>query len=186
MIARMGMGIVSYADLQQWPEDGHQYELYDGEVRVVPSATNRHQLVLARLFEALRAFERSRGGLVLFAPSDVVFNQYNVLQPDLLYFTQTRKHLVQLDTPTDVSPDLTIEILSPSTSTHDRTRKQAMYARFGVREYWVVDPVDETIEIFVLERASYRVAQMVGRYDTASSPSIDGLAVDTSQIFDIS
>jgi Uma2 family endonuclease len=186
MIARMGMGLVSYADLQRWPEDGHQYELYDGEVRVVPSATNRHQLVLAQLFLQLHAFERTHGGRLLMAPSDVVFNQYNVLQPDLLYFAQTRKHLVQLDKPTDVSPDLAIEILSPSTSTHDRTRKQAMYARFGVPEYWIVDPADETIEIFVLERGSYRVAQMVGRYDTASSPSIDGLAVDTSQVFDIS
>jgi Uma2 family endonuclease len=185
MIARMGMGIVSYADLQRWPEDGHQYELYDGEVRVVPSATNRHQLVLAQLFLQLHAFERTHGGRLLMAPSDVVFNQYNVLQPDLLYFTRTRRHLVQLDKPTDVSPDLAIEILSPSTATHDRTRKQAMYARFSVGEYWLVDPVDETIEIFAFDSGSYRLAQMVGRYDTASSPSIDGLAVDTSQVFDI-
>jgi Uma2 family endonuclease len=182
----MGMGIVSYADLQRWPEDGHQYELYDGEVRVVPSATNRHQLVAQRLYEEFRAFERAHGGRILMAPSDVVFNQYNVLQPDLLYFRQTRKHLVQLDKPTDVSPDLVIEILSPSTSAHDRTRKQAMYARFGVQEYWIVDPADETVEIFVLEHGSYQAAHMVGRYDTAASPFIDGLAVDTFQVFDIS
>jgi Uma2 family endonuclease len=185
MIARMGMGLVSYADLQRWPEDGHQYELYGGEIRVVPSATNRHQLILQQLYDQLRAFERARGGRLLVAPSDVVFNQYNVLQPDLLFFTQARRHLVQLDRPTDVSPDLAIEILSPSTSTHDRTRKQAMYVRFGVGEYWIVDPVDETIEVFVIEQGVYRLAQMVGRYDTASSPTIDGLAVDTSQVFDI-
>jgi Uma2 family endonuclease len=60
-----------------------------------------------------------------------------------------------------------------------------MYARFSVGEYWLVDPVDETIEIFAFDSGSYRLAQMVGRYDTASSPSIDGLAVDTSQVFDI-
>jgi Uma2 family endonuclease len=185
MIARMGMGLVSYADLQRWPDDGHQYELYDGEVRVVPSATNRHQLVAQRLYDELRAFERVHGGRILMAPSDVVFNQYNVLQPDLLYFTQTRKHLVQLDTPTDASPDLAIEILSPSTSAHDRTRKQAMYARFGVGEYWIVDPAAETIEIFVLEHGFYRFASMTGRDVAASSPTIDGLGVDTSQVFDI-
>jgi Uma2 family endonuclease len=186
MIARMGMGIVSYADLQRWPEDGHQYELYDGEVRVVPSATNRHQLILQELYDQLRAFERTHGGRLLIAPSDVVFNQFNVLQPDLLYFTHARRHLVQLDKPTDVSPDLAIEILSASTSTHDRTRKQAMYARFGVREYWIVDPSDETVEIFVLEESNYRLVQMVGRYDTAASSLIEGLVVDTSQVFDIS
>ena len=185
MIARMGMDIVSYADLQRWPEDGHQYELYDGEVRVVPSATNRHQLILQQLYDQVRAFERAHGGRLLVAPSDVVFNQYNVLQPDLLFFTPARRHLVHLDQPTDVSPDLTIEIVSPSTSTHDRTRKQAMYARFGVPEYWIVDPADETIEIFVLEDGVYRLVSMIGRYDTASSTTIDGLAVDTSQVFDI-
>jgi Uma2 family endonuclease len=185
MIARMGMGLVSYADLQRWPEDGHQYELYDGEVRVVPSATNRHQLILQQLYDQVRAFERTHGGRLLVAPSDVVFNQYNVLQPDLLFFTQARRHLVHLDQPTDVAPDLTIEILSPSTSTHDRTRKQAMYARFGVSEYWIVDPADRTIEISVLDNGVYRLASMTGRDDTASSRTIDGLAVDTSQVFDI-
>jgi Uma2 family endonuclease len=185
MIARMGMGLVSYADLQRWPEDWHQYELYDGEVRVVPSATNRHQLILQQLYDQVRAFERTHGGRLLLAPSDVVFNQYNVLQPDLLFFTPARRRLVQLDQPTDVSPDLAIEILSPSTSAHDRMRKQATYARFGVPEYWIVDPADETIEIFVLEGDVYRLVSMIGRYDTASSPTIDGLSVDTSQVFDI-
>jgi Uma2 family endonuclease len=186
MIARMGMDIVSYADLQRWPEDGHQYELYDGEVRVVPSATNRHQLVAQQLFVELLAFQRAHGGRILTAPSDVVFNQYNVLQPDLLYFTQARRHLVQLDKPTDVAPDLAIEILSPSTATHDRTRKHAMYARFGVRELWIVDPTEETIEIFALDGRNYRRASMAGLSDVATtSPTINSLAVNVSRVFDI-
>src|SRR5258706_5898355 len=179
MIARMGMDIVSYGDLQRWPEDGHQYELYDGEVRVVPSATNRHQILLANLMLLFKSHEQQRGGRLLPAPSDVVFDQYNVLQPDVLYFAPARRHLVQLDKPTSEAPDLTVEILSASTARHDRTRKQAAYERFGVREYWIVDPAEETIEVFVLEDGRYRLVLMAGRYDTVLSPTIDGLAIDT-------
>jgi Uma2 family endonuclease len=184
-MARMGTALVSYADLQRLPEDGHQYELYDGEVRVVPSATFRHQLVLTELFAQLLAFQRANGGLLAVAPLDVIFDQFNVVQPDLLYLTKARRHLVDIDKRTEVSPDLTVEILSPRTSNHDRTRKAGMYARFGVPEYWIVDPAEETIEIFVLENRAYRLALMAGRGDTAASPTIDGLRVDASQVFDI-
>ena len=119
------MSLVSYADLQQMPDDGRQYELYDGEVRVVPSPTNRHQFVLLNLVAALMEYEQLHGGRLLFAPSDVVFSQYNVVQPDMLYFVEARRHLVQLDTPTSAAPDLTVEVVSPGSSAHDRVRKQA-------------------------------------------------------------
>jgi Uma2 family endonuclease len=191
-MARMAAGLVSYADLQRMPDDGRQYELYDGEVRVVPSPTNRHQVVLKNLVALLMEHERQHGGRFLFAPSDVVFTQYNVIQPDLLYFSEARRHLVQLDKPTDVPPDLTVEVISPGTSEHDRGRKQAMYARFGVREYWIVDPMEQTIEIFVIDGNAYRLAETSGRADrapsalTVASPAVAGLRVAASRVFDFS
>ena len=109
-------------------------------------------------------YEQQHGGRLLFAPSDVVFTQYDVVQPDLLYFSEARRHLVQLDTPTDAAPDLTVEVISPGTSTHDRVRKQATYARFGVREYWIVDPFEETIEIFSLDGHVYRAASVTAKH----------------------
>ena len=134
------------------PDDGRQYELYDGEVRVVPSPTNRHQFVLLNLVAVLMEYEQQHGGRLLFAPSDVVFTQYDVVQPD-------RPLLQRGAAPAGTSwtrrpsaaPDLTVEVISPGTSTHDRVRKQATYARFGVSEYWIVDPFEETIEIFSLD-----------------------------------
>jgi Uma2 family endonuclease len=185
-MARMSTSLVSYADLQQMPDDGRQYELYDGEVRVVPSPTNRHQFVLLNLVAALMQYEERHGGRLLFAPSDVVFTQYNVVQPDLLYFVEARRHLVELDTPTSAAPDLTVEVVSPGTSAHDRVRKQATYARFGVREYWIVDPFDETIEIFSLDRDVYRAAQVTGKADVAASIAIPELRVSAERIFDFS
>jgi Uma2 family endonuclease len=192
-MARMAAGLVSYADLQRMPDDGRQYELYDGEVRVVPSPTNRHQVVLKNLVVLFLNYAKEHGGRLLFAPSDVVFTQYNVIQPDLLYFSETRRHLVQLDKPTDVPPDLTVEVISPGTSSHDRGRKQAVCARFGVREYWIVDPLEETIEIFVLEDNVYRLAHNSSASDRSpsarpgpaiASPTIGGLRALASHIFD--
>ena len=185
-MARMSTGLVSYADLQQMPDDGRQYELYDGEVRVVPSPTNRHQFVLLNLVAVLMEYTQQHGGRLLFAPSDVVFTQYDVVQPDLLYFSEARRHLVRLDAPTSAAPDLTVEVISPGTSTHDRVRKQATYARFGVREYWIVDPFEETIESFSLDGHVYRAASITGSTGVAVSPGIPGLRVAAARIFDLS
>jgi Uma2 family endonuclease len=170
-MARMAAGLMSYADLQRMPDDGRQYELYDGEVRVVLSPTNRHLTVLRNLVALFLEYAKEHGGRLLFAPSDVVFTPFNVIQPDLLYFSEARRHLVQLDTPTDIAPDLTVEVISPG------------------------DPLEATIEIFVLDRCGYRLAQNCGLADgapsrlgaqAAVSPTIAGLRVLASHIFDFS
>src|SRR2546426_853470 len=87
---------VSFADLEQWPEDGRRYELYDGEVYVVPSPLPLHQVVSAHLHLALTDYVRERGGAVLYAPLDIVLTDYDVVQPDLLLFTRERQDLVNL------------------------------------------------------------------------------------------
>jgi Uma2 family endonuclease len=184
-MARMGTALVSYADLQRMPDDGRQYELYDGEVRLVPSPTNRHQLVLKNLVVLLTTYERKSGGRLLFAPSDIVFTQYNVVQPDVLYFIEARRHLVRFDRPTDAAPDLVVEVVSPGTSAHDRSLKRATYARFGVHEYWILDPAAETIEILVLDGTDYRLGLIAGKGEPAVSPTIAGLSADPVHVFDL-
>src|SRR5260221_14666447 len=108
--------LVSFADLERWPDDGRRYELYDGEVHVVPSPLLLHQLVSARLYLALEQYTRAQGGVVLYAPLDIVLTEYDVVQPDLLLFTKGRQHLLHPEKVTRVPPDLAIEILSPSTA----------------------------------------------------------------------
>jgi Uma2 family endonuclease len=132
---------VSYADLERAPEDGRRYELYDGEVYVVPAPMPRHQRVQIRIVEWLDGYAASVGGLVVDAPIDIVFSEYDVLQPDVVFFGASRAHLVDLDRPIRHAPDLCIEILSPSTEATDRGRKLQMFARYAVPEYWIVDPV---------------------------------------------
>ena len=114
---------VTFAELQEWPDDGHRYELYDGEVVVVPSPFPRHQRVLMHVGEILVEYERATGGLVFEAPMDIVFSEHNVVQPDVVFFRQERRHLIDMMAATRAVPDLAVEVLSRSTDTRDRGRK---------------------------------------------------------------
>jgi Uma2 family endonuclease len=168
---------VSYADLERWPEDGRRYELYDGEVYVVPSPLPLHQIAAARLHLALNEYVREHGGMVLFAPLDIVLTEYDVVQPDLLLFTRERRHLVNPRTVTRVQPDLAIEILSPSTASNDRGRKMRLLARHGVREFWLVDPDAVTIEVYTLTGNQFVLAGAWSRAERMQSPLLPELSL---------
>ena len=166
---------VSYADLERWPEDGRRYELYDGEVFEIPSPLPIHQMVLARLYLALQGHVSSHGGIVLFAPLDIVLTDYDVVQPDLLLFTSERQHLIDPKKVTRNPPDLAVEILSPGTETNDRGRKLRLLARHGVREYWIVDADAARIEIHRLAGEWLVLAQTATGPHEVQSPLLPEL-----------
>ena len=122
---------VSFADLERAPEDGRRYELYDGEVYVVPAPIPRHQVVQHTVAEALRALCRQHGGFAVGSPIDIVFSEA-AARRDL--FRRERAHLIDLDRAIRHAPELCVEILSPSTEATDRGRKLQMFARYGVPE----------------------------------------------------
>ncbi len=175
---------VSFAELQQWPEDGRRYELYDGEVIVVPSPFPRHQRVVMHLGEVLGEYERASGGIVFAAPIDIVFTEYDVIQPDLVFFRKERRHLIEMWQETRVPPDLAVEVLSRSTERRDRGRKMALLARFGVPEYWIVDPVKNSFEIYTLSFGSYALAEPHGEDEHVRSPTLPGLSFNFHRIFE--
>jgi Uma2 family endonuclease len=174
---------VSFAELEQWPDDGRRYELYDGEVIVVPMPLPRHQRVALNLSEILREYERATGGIVFGSPIDIVFSEHNVLQPDLTFFTAERRHLLDMMEATRVPPDLAVEVLSRSTEARDRGRKMELYARFGVSEYWIVNPVTNTLEIYRLDSNRYALAGACGSADSAASPTLPGLTITGARVF---
>lgn len=169
---------VSYTDLVNAPEDGRRYELYDGEVFVVASPLPRHQIISDNVAALLRSYGAAHGGTYLTTPIDIVFSEYDVLMPDLVFFVEGRKHLVQLDVPIRHAPDLAVEILSPSTATIDRGRKMQMFARYGVREYWIIDPIEERLEIHTSTPGGDELAQVAtGPFPIRSPlmPELDAL-----------
>lgn len=176
---------VSFAELQHWPEDGRRYELYDGEVIVSPAPYPRHQRVAQHLGELLREYELAHGGLVFSIPIDIVFTKFDVLQPDVVFFLPERCHLVNMMEATEARPDLAVEVLSRSTETRDRGRKLQILASFGVPEYWIVDPVRNTLEIHA--RPGHQGYAAVATYadgDTATSPTLTALTFNTRRLFE--
>jgi Uma2 family endonuclease len=165
---------VSYADLQRMPDDGCRYELYDGELRVVPSPLPIHEIVKRRLFEQLLRHAAAHGGEAFDAPFDIVLSEYDVVQPDLLYFSPESARRIQLREHVRFPPDLAIEVMSPSTARIDRIRKRATLERYLVPEYWIVDPDRCRFEACVVREGRYEQAadMRVGEYVSATLPQL--------------
>jgi Uma2 family endonuclease len=174
---------VSYADLERAPEDGRRYELYDGEVFVVPAPLPRHQVVALRIYEMLAVYVRERGGFTVVSSIDIAFSEYDVLQPDVIYFSADRANLVDLDRVIKHAPDLCVEVLSPSTAATDRGKKMQMFARYGVTEYWIVDPAAETIEVYELRSGAYELALTADGDSTVTPASLPGHSFPAGSLF---
>ena len=177
----------TYDDLVAMGEytDGRKYEIFDGELVVSPSPTVDHQRIVANLAALLRdALTKPRLAEVLFAPFDVVISPTRVVQPDLLVVAVGRRARVLQRHAAVEAPDLAIEILSPSNTKHDRVRKRRFYARIGIREYWIVDPESESIEVLALIDGglSYRHAGFYASDERLRSTVFD-LELDVAQVF---
>ena len=183
-LVRAGNPQVTFSELATWPDDGRRYELYDGEVIVVPAPLPRHQLVSIRFGEVLIEYRRATGGLVLFSPIDIVFSEHHVVQPDIVYFRESRRHLIDMMAAIRIPPDLVVEVLSRSTEARDRGRKMQMFARFGVPEYWIVDPVANTVEVYRLDAVSYTCLGVSGEEDTVVSATMPNLTCAARHLFE--
>ena len=178
-----------YADLLAMPDDGRRYEIHGGELVVVPAPILRHQLAAMRITATLVDYQQRVGGLAVAAPFDVVFDEHDVLQPDVVFFRAERLRLLDLDGPARAAPDLAVEVLSPSTAQLDRGRKMRIFARYAAPEYWIVDPVRQRIEVHVLERdvaeaaGAYRRAQIAAPGDTVRSVALPDLTFDAARVF---
>jgi Uma2 family endonuclease len=172
-----------FADLERMPEDGRRYELYDGKLSEVPSPLPVHQRVAINVVESLREYERASGGRVFIAPLDIVLDEYNVVQPDIVFFMAERAGAINMHRVIRLPPDLAVEVLSPSTEQTDRGRKLRLLARFGVREYWLVDPVGQTVELLVLDDDHYALGQTAGVRDTITSRALPALSVSAARVF---
>jgi Uma2 family endonuclease len=173
---------VSYTDLVQHPEDGRRYEIYDGEVFVVPSPLPLHQIVADNIYLLLREYANVHGGVAITAPLDIAFTEYDVVQPDVVFFSEPRRHLVRLREVIRHAPDLVVEVLSSSTESTDRGRKLQTFARFGVPEYWIVDPTAPSIEVLLLKGADYQLQSQATIGQTLVSATLPELRLPIDRI----
>jgi Uma2 family endonuclease len=174
---------MTYADYLAMPEDGRRYEILDGELVEMSSPTTRHQRVLLELAVQIHRLVKERGrGTVLCAPCDVVLAQDQVVQPDILYVSEERRAIVQKAAVMG-APDFLIEVLSPSNRAWDRVRKRRVYGKSGVREYWIVDPEEKTIEVYRLEGSELLLVPTIGDGDVECLAGLPGLRVSPAEVF---
>ena len=165
------------------PEDRNRYELFDGELVMTPSPTAQHQRIVLRLASELDSYVKTNGlGEGFVAPLDTIFDQYTVMQPDILYVSRERVPLVVKER-IEGAPDLVVEVLSPSTFYIDLRRKMAVYAQFGVQEYWIVDPETQTIELYGRVGEELQLARRFSSNATFESPLLPGFRLAVSGIF---
>ena len=163
--------------------EGAPYQLLDGEMILAPSPTQRHQNISAILYRALFQFiSANELGRVWFAPLDVVLSDHDVAQPDLLFVSNSRSDIVT-EANIQGAPDLVVEILSPSTAQYDKEYKLGLYGRHGVREYWLVDPDAETVEVLVAGEQGLVLSAAYRGGENLASILLEGLTIDLDQIF---
>ncbi len=170
------------ADLDGTPDDGRIYELLDGEIVVSPAPTPRHQDTLQALDRVVDRWVSEHDlRTVMLAPTDVVLDEKNALQPDLFFYT-IENPLHEVNGRLHGAPDLAVEVMSPSSRDRDAVIKARRCARAGVREFWLVGPSSRTILIFVLKGDSH---DELSPSPDGSSPSdlLPGLRVDRADIF---
>ncbi len=130
-------------------DDTFFYELLNGEL-VQKSAPNPfHQRISGNISFAMRSFvSEHQLGEIFYAPIDVFLDEYNMLQPDVLFIANDKKQLVTIDGIMG-APNLVVEIISPGTMKRDRGGKMRVYERCGVQEYWIVDVRTRSVEVYV-------------------------------------
>ncbi len=142
-------------DYQQLPE-GAPYQLINGKLIMSPSPNRTHQKLIGEIFRIIaNHLKENTNGEVYIAPSDVYLDDENVVQPDI-YFVSNSNLSILTDTGADGAPDMIIELLSPSNAYYDLRAKHQLYEKYGVKEYFIVDPEDNMVIAYKLNEGRYK------------------------------
>ena len=157
-------------------------EFTDGRLDILPMPTKRHQAILRTLFLALFPFVRDLGGDTFFAPLRLRIGEGKFREPDLLLVKDADDPRTQDDYWRGA--DLVAEVVSPDNPLRDTRDKRADYAEAQIPEYWIVNPIDETVAVLVLVDSQYVDHGVFRRGEAVDSPSLPGLGLAVSTLFD--
>jgi len=175
----------TYEDYLAFPEDGKRYEIIEGDYHMSPAPRTRHQDISLRLAYFFYDYLRhTKLGHVFDAPTDVILSDTNVVQPDLLVVLAARTSIIT-DANIQGAPDLVIEILSETTRKTDEVIKKKLYERYGVLEYWIVDPDLALVKIYRMADGRYAKAEEVAqeRGETLTTALLPGLDISLTEVF---
>ena|SRR3990167_8879297 len=172
----------NYHDYQLFPAD-KRYEIIDGDSHMVPAPNTHHQKISRNLELILWDFVKKRNlGEVLDAPVDVILSNEDIVQPDLVFISKKRLGIL---TEKNVigAPDLVVEILSPSTKNLDKDIKRKLYEKYGVLEYWIVDPDGASVEVLQMTDDGLKNFRTFPKGTHVQSPLLPELKFLVDEIF---
>ena len=177
--------MATVADLELMPQDTNRYEIVEGEILVSRAPSLTHQRVSGVLFVSIRNYLSQNPIGEIFATPGVIFNDFNGVVPDLVFVSNERRKEIASGERIMGAPDLVIEIISPGpdNETRDRVIKRQQYARFGVKEYWIVDPATRTIDVYHLVTESLNLAATLAEDDDITSAVLPGYSCRVADIF---
>ncbi|MDZ4719994.1 MAG: Uma2 family endonuclease [Roseiflexaceae bacterium] len=171
------------ADYECLPNDGVRYELVHGELRIAPALGTDHQTASGYIFYFLmQQIQLAGHGRVFHAPIDLELGPDTIVQPDIVVVLNQSSAVITSQRIIG-SPNLVIEIASPSTASYDRREKRDLYATGGVPEYWIVDPASRTIELLLLAGNVYRSEHIYRGKAIVPTAIIAGWNVATERLF---
>jgi Uma2 family endonuclease len=165
-------------------EEGYFYELINGNIVKKQALSPQHQEAVGSIHAALHNFIKEKQlGKCYMAPIDVFFDKYNNTQPDILFIKKDRQFIITKHG-IEGQPDLIVEVLSPSSFKNDRIVKKSVYLQFGVSEYWIVDPIYQSVEVFNLENGEYVLKHFVVESGELESNVLEGFKIDIKKVFE--
>ncbi len=176
---------LTYDDFVQFPDDGQRHELINGEHYVTPAPNAKHQTVSVNLTVLIGSWlERNPVGRLFHAPFDVVFSNFDVVEPDLLYVSNARAAEVLTAQHVRGVPELVVEIGSPGTRKRDETIKRRLYEHAGVSEYWIVDTELDAIRVYRRDGDTFaRVIELsADAGDTLTTSLLPGLEIHLTRV----
>jgi Uma2 family endonuclease len=188
MVSTRPKGKYTYADYAAKPDD-ERWELVDGVLyQMAPAPSVKHQIATKNLGRLIDAPVIVRNlGLLLYAPTDVILSDQTTVQPDILYVSADRFHIIT-EQACEGPPDLVVEVLSPSNTSRDLEIKRELYARYGVPQYLIVDADAETVRALAEPIIDGNVGVYVNEAvfypgDTMQFAVIPGLRIAVLDIF---
>lgn len=176
---------LTITDLVAIPDDGNKYELIEGEIYVSAAPSLTHQITLGNLLVALGSYlTNSPIGISVPGPG-VIFDDFDSVIPDLVFLRNERRTEIASGDWLNGAPDLVVEIISPGAENErrDRVLKRRVYGRFGVKEYWLVDLLNRSVEVCRLGEKGLELAATFVGDDEMTSWVLPGFHMKLTDLF---
>jgi len=165
--------------------DDAYYELINGYIMKKSAPRPQHQNISMNLSIEIGTFVKKRGlGKLFTSPIDVFLDDLNAVQPDLVFIPTEKQNIITDDGIIGI-PDLIIEIISPSSVLRDSVDKKNLYERLNVKEYWIIDPQYQDIQVYTIQNGRYELYSGITMFEgELKSIIFEGIAIDLAELFE--